>query len=88
MDEKEKVYLTAEQARSLTLTSRALKNYVYRNIRECANEGRNTMTWDFYEVDPTVRKRIIKDLETDGYQVDDNPFDELDNESKTVRISW
>ena len=90
MGEKEKVYLTAEQARNLTLTSVALKNYIYRNIKECAKEGRNTLTWDFDEVDPAVRMRIVKDLETDGYRVEDNPFDELDDESNVIysRISW
>lgn len=84
----EKVYLTAEQARNLTLASMSLKNYIYRNIRECANEGRNTLLWDFYEVDPQVQARILKDLETDGYRVEDNPFDEMENNSKTFRISW
>lgn len=85
---KKKTYMTATEAREAMLNSISLKNYIYRNIKECAYEGRNTMTWDFYEVDPEVYNKMLTDLIQDGYKVEENPFDDDENKYVTVRISW
>ena len=84
----EKVYLTAEQAREMMINSVKLKNYIYRNIKESATEGRCSLLWDFYEIDPGVREKILADLEVDGFKIEFNPYDDEENISDTVRISW
>lgn len=88
MGETTRSYLTAEEARKRMLESQVLKNHIYREIRECANEGRNRARWSFWDTDSEVRKSIIDDLKADGYVVTTDPMVDDESFDDTVIIAW
>lgn len=88
MGETARSYLTAEEARKRMLESQVLKNHIYREIRECANEGRNRTRWSFWDTDSEVRKSIIDDLKADGYVVTTDPMVDDESFDDTVIIAW
>ena len=89
MGETTKSYFTAKQARERMLESQVLKNHVYREIRESANEGKNRARWEFWDTAPEVREALLNDLKADGYTVELDPdMDADDYYSYRVVISW
>ena len=68
----EKKKLTAAQARKITEETVTPLIHIYQCIKELATEGLNKLTWDAVEMDSVTRTRIIKQLESDGYKVDDS----------------
>lgn len=72
-----KIYLTAKEAREIASTSMAMKNHLYKQIKEEAKECRTSTFWCVEGSSENIVNKLIQDLENDGYQVErdmeDNP---------------
>jgi len=80
--------ITADEARNLMETSNKMLNWIYKSIREAAEEGRYTLgCWSLDGCSYLTAEKIIKILREDGFAVEQIDR-EYEDEPATLRISW
>ena len=88
MGETIKTYFTAKEARERMLESQVLLNRVFREVKECYNEGRNKARWLFIDTAPEVKENIIKTLREHEFTVDFDPMVETTDNEEAIIIAW
>lgn len=82
------VKITANEARNLMETSTKMLNWIYKAIREAAEEGRYTLgCWSLNGCSNSVIEKIIKVLQEDGFVVEQLDK-EYEDEPVELKISW
>ena len=61
--------LSAKEARHIADTTAAMKNHLYKQIKEEANDGRVQTEWCVYGCSEVNKESLIKELKTNGYDV-------------------
>lgn len=76
------IYLKADEARKLAESSSALKNHVYKTIKEFSKEGCATLEWSIENCCDTAVQNLVLSLREDGYKV------LIDDDEKMLIIRW
>ena len=82
-----KNFISAADARQLTLTSDKLLNQAFKLIKEAATYGHNSVNFDIFEVSDTVVLNIKASLTEAGYSVEVVTDDDTDNPAM-LAINW
>lgn len=75
-------FLTAQEARELSESSMALKNHIYKAIKEEAKENRSELWYGVNGVSPRALDEVIRNLLDNDYAVS------LIDDNETLLIDW
>lgn len=81
-----KNFISAADARQLTITSDKLLNQAFKIIKEAATYGHSSVNFDIFEVADTVISKMTLSLEDAGYSVEAQTDD--DDKPAVLVISW
>ena len=77
--------ILASEARRLTDNSNKQLQWIYKEIRERAEQGQTSIIWEFSDTDEAIINRSISELTKNGYSVSRH-FDEIVDCPNCTRI--
>ena len=83
-----KNFISAADAKQLTVTSDKLLNQAYKLIKDVASYGHCSINFDIYEVADTVVSKITANLIEAGYSVEIITDEDNDDKPVMLQITW
>ena len=83
-----KNFITAADAKQLTINSDKLLNQVYKCIKEAASYGHCVVNFDIFETAVTVISKITTSLIEAGYSVETITDEDNDDKPVMLQITW
>ena len=83
-----KNYISATEAKQLTVTSDKLLNQAYKFIKEAATYGHCVVNFDIYDAAETVVSKITTSLIEAGYSVEIVTDEDNDDKPVMLKITW